>query len=119
MASKEELEALVDGNKKSEPYILLGLYEKLYKMKYNKVARVNKYRDKWAMQDVIDSVGYTRALQLVDYYFHIERPDHGLMFFLNNFDKIDYMKNEIDKDKAVRQQLLEATKTMVEEGGIA
>lgn len=119
MASKEELEALVDGNKKSEPYILLGLYQKLYNLKYGKPARVNKYRDKWAMQDVIDSVGYPRALELVDYYFNVERPDHSLIFFLNNFDKIDYIKTEIDKDKKNRQLLLEATKTLVEEGGIA
>jgi hypothetical protein len=118
VANKEDLKALAEGNKKSEPYILLGIYQKLYKEKYGKQPKVNKYRDKWAMQDVIDSVGYERALELVNYYFHIDRADHSLIFFLYNFDKMDRMKIEIDKDKKNRQLLLEATKNMVEEGGI-
>jgi hypothetical protein len=118
MADKEDLKALVENSKKSEPYILLGIYQKLHREKYGREARVNKYRDKWAMQDVIDSVGYARALELIDYYFHIDRPDHSLIFFLYNFDKMDKIKTEIDKDKKNRQLLLEATKSMVEEGGI-
>ena len=40
-----------------EPYILLTLYQNLYKDKYNKAVTINKFREKWAMQDVIDSVG--------------------------------------------------------------
>ena len=40
-----------------QPYILIGLYENLYLEKYNKKPRINKFREKWAMQDVIDSVG--------------------------------------------------------------
>jgi len=40
-----------------EPYVLIGLYESLYKERYNKKPRINKFREKWAMQDVIDSVG--------------------------------------------------------------
>ena len=119
MASKDDLQAIVESNKKSEPFILIGIYQKLYKEKYKKEPRVNKYREKWAMQDVIDSVGYTRAIQLIEYYFVIDRPDHSLTFFFYNFDKMDRMKTEIDKDKLNRQHLLEATKHMVEEGGIA
>ncbi len=41
-----------------EPYVLIGLYESLYKEKYGKKPRLNKFREKWAMQDVIDSVGF-------------------------------------------------------------
>jgi hypothetical protein len=119
VSKKEELKDLVESSKKSEPFILLGIYQKLYKEKYKKEARVNKYREKWAMQDVIDSVGYPRAIELIEYYFVIDRPDHSLTFFLYNFDKMDRVKTEIDKDKINRQHLLEATKHMVEEGGIA
>jgi len=48
-----------------EPYVLIGLYESLYKEKYGKKPRLNKFREKWAMQDVIDSVGYERAKDLL------------------------------------------------------
>ena len=44
-----------------QPYILISLYISLYKERYNKVVTINKFREKWAMQDVIDSVGYHYA----------------------------------------------------------
>ena len=96
------------------PYILIGLYESLYKEKYNKKPRINKYREKWAMQDVIDSVGYDRAKELLIYYFHTSKTGHPLTFFFYNFDKIDFMKTESDKDKENRKRLREATKRLVD-----
>lgn len=98
-----------------QPYILLSLYQALYKAKYNKVSRINKYRDKWAMQDVIDSVGYDRAKELIEYYFKTGKVGHPLQFFFYNFDSLDRMKYESDKDKVKRQMLREQTKRMVEE----
>jgi hypothetical protein len=97
-----------------QPYILIGLYLSLYKEKYNKVLTINKFREKWAMQDVIDSVGYDRAVELLKYYFKTAKSGHPLNFFYNNFDRIDNLEKEIKKDKAVRSMLLEETKKMVE-----
>ena len=97
-----------------QPYILIGLYLSLYKEKYNKTVTINKFREKWAMQDVIDSVGYDRAVELLQYYFKTNKSGHPLNFFYNNFDRIDQLEKEIKKDKAVRSVLLEETKKMVE-----
>jgi hypothetical protein len=97
-----------------QPYILISLYLSLYKEKYNKVVTINKFREKWAMQDVIDSVGYDRAVELLKYYFKTAKSGHPLNFFYNNFDRIDQLEKEIKKDKAVRSILLEETKKMVE-----
>jgi hypothetical protein len=101
-----------------EPYVLIGLYQSLYKEKYNRVTTMNKFREKWAMQDVIDSVGFERAKELLIYYFKINKSGHPLQFFYFNFDKMDIMKREIEKDKESRRLLLEETKKMVEEGGM-
>jgi hypothetical protein len=101
-----------------EPYILLTLYQNLYRDKYNKPVTINKFREKWAMQDVIDSVGYTRAKELLEYYFGLTKNGHPLQFFFYNFDKMDLVKTEIEKDKEKRRLLLEETKKMVEQGGI-
>ena len=97
-----------------QPYILIGVYLSLYKEKYNKSLTINKFREKWAMQDVIDSVGFDRAVQLLQYYFKTNKSGHPLNFFYNNFDRIDQLEKEIKKDKAVRSVLLEETKKMVE-----
>jgi hypothetical protein len=101
-----------------EPYILLTMYQNLYKDKYGKPVTINKFREKWAMQDVIDSVGFDRAKELLEYYFGLTKNGHPLQFFFYNFDKMDELKKEIEKDKAKRRLLLEETKKMVEQGGI-
>ena len=100
-----------------EPYILLTMYQNMYMEKYDKTPFMNKYREKWAMQDVIDSVGYTRAKELLEYYFTTGKYGHPLQFFFFNFDKIDIMQREIEKDKKNRKALQEATKRLVEGEG--
>ena len=102
-----------------EPYILISLYQSLYKDKYGRIPTMNKFREKWAMQDVVDSVGFERAKDLLTYYFTLNKNGHPLQFFFYNFDKMDALKIEIEKDKEKRRLLLEETKKMVEEGGIA
>ena len=99
-----------------EPYILITHYQSLYKNKYNKVPSINKFREKWGMQDVIDSVGFDRTKSLLDYYFTTSKNGHPLQFFYYNFDKIDQVNKEAEKDKENRKKLREATKKMVEEG---
>lgn len=68
------------------------------------------------MKDVIDSVGYERAKDLLIYYFKTNKQGHPLNFFFYNFDRIDQLKVEIEKDKINRIALREATKKMVEGG---
>jgi len=97
-----------------QPYVLIGLYESLYQERYGKKPRINKFREKWAMQDVIDSVGFERAKELIAYYFKTSKSGHPLNFFFYNFDKIDYLKTEIEKDITKRRILREETKRMVE-----
>ena len=98
-----------------EPYVLIGLYESLYKEKYSKKPRINKFREKWAMQDVIDSIGFDRTKELLEYYFKTGRSSHPISFFFYNFDRLDFMKQEIDKDIQNRENLRRLTKKLVEE----
>jgi len=100
------------------PYVLMTLYQSLYKEKYGKVPQLNKFREKWAMQDVIESVGLDRAKELLIYYFSLPKGGHPLQFFFYNFDRIDAAVSEVEKDKERRRLLLEETKKMVEEGGM-
>jgi len=97
-----------------EPYVLISLYQSLYKDRYGKPVKLNKFREKWAMQDVIDSVGFNRAKELIEYYFRTNKSGHPLQFFFYNFDKIDRLQLEIEKDKENRKALREATKKLVE-----
>lgn len=102
--------------KSKEPYFLISFYETLYFEKYGKKPRLNKFREKWAMQDVIDSVGYDRARELLEYYFKTSKSGHPLSFFFYNFDRIDQVESDIKKDKENRVMLREQTKKLVEGG---
>lgn len=93
---------------------LLTIYENLYKDKYKRTAHVNRYKEKWAMVDVIESVGYDRAKQLLQYYFKTAKVGHPLMFFYNNFDKMDVMLASREEDDIRRAEIMRATKKMVE-----
>jgi hypothetical protein len=101
-----------------EPYVLITLYQSLYKDKYGRLPQMNKFREKWAMKDLIDSVGMDRAKELLVYYFSLPKGGHPLHFFFYNFDRIDLAMREAEKDKKRRRLLLEETKHMVERGGI-
>lgn len=68
------------------------------------------------MQDVIDSVGMDKAKELLVYYFKTTKSGHPLSFFFYNFDKLDYLKTEREKDAMHRKLLLQATKELVEGG---
>ena len=93
-------------------------YQNLYKDRYGKSPTLNKFREKWAMQDVIDSVGFQKANDLLYYYFSLEKAGHPLQFFYYNFDKMENARIELQKDIETRRLLRESTKKMVEEGGL-
>ena len=96
-------------------YGLVSLYCVLFKEAYKKNAVVNRYREKWAMQDVIDSVGYDRAKELIEYYFKITKSGHPISWFFYNFEKLDIALQEKQQDKTRREVIRSKTKTMVEE----
>lgn len=96
--------------------MLIAYYEDLYSQKYSKKPKINRFREKWAMQDVIDSVGYDRARELLDYYFKTGKSKHPLNFFFYNFDRMDQVEKEREKDRMNRSRLRQQTKTLVEGG---
>ena len=96
-------------------YGLVSLYSVLYRTTYKKNIVVNKYREKWAMQDVIDSVGYDRAKTLLEYYFTTSKPGHQLSWFFFNFEKLDLSLQQKEEDKSRRELIRAKTRSMIEE----
>jgi hypothetical protein len=50
------------------------------------------------MNDVIESVGFQRAQELLIYYFSTNKTGHPLNFFYNNFDRIDALNKEMTRE---------------------
>jgi hypothetical protein len=98
-----------------QAYALVSLYISLHKSKYNKQPLVNRYREKWAMQDVIDTVGFERSKELLEYYFKCNKIGHPLNWFLYNFDRLDEVLVKSKADVERRKELREQTKSLVEQ----
>ena len=98
-----------------EPYILLSVYSNLYEGLYGSKPTINRYKEKWSMQDVLDSIGFERAKNVLNYYFKTGKNKHPLNFFYNNFDRIEDMMIQIKEDKINRIRLLQETKRMIED----
>ena len=95
-------------------YALLDLYLNEYANKYGRKPIINKYKEKWAMNDVIESVGYDRARELVFYYFKTTNPGHSLTWFFYNFDRLDEMLVKLEADKIQRAKMRALTRERVE-----
>ena len=98
-----------------QAYALVSLYISLYKNRYNKQPLVNRYREKWAMQDVIDTVGFDRSKELLEYYFKCNKIGHPLNWFLYNFDRLDDVLIRSKEDVERRKDLRKQTKNLVEQ----
>lgn len=98
-----------------QAYALVSLYIGLYKNKYNKQPFVNRYREKWAMKDVIETVGFDRSKELLEYYFKCNKPGHPLNWFLYNFDKLDITLVNTLADEKRREAIRQRTKLLVEQ----
>jgi hypothetical protein len=112
--AKQNLKDVIEHNVKSEPYRLVGEFERLYREKYNRKPRINRYKYKWAMVDMIEDYGSSRIYEAMQYFFSVDRAEHTIDFFVYNFDRIEKTMTEIQKDREHRQKLREATKKMVE-----
>lgn len=97
-----------------EPYILLSLYSNLYEGMYSTKPTINRYKEKWAMQDVIDSIGFERSKNVLYYYFETGKNRHPLNFFYNNFERLEDMMIQTKEDKVRNTRVLQETKNRME-----
>lgn len=100
--------------KANEANSLLSLYEALYKEKYKKSPSLNRYKERWAMIDVLDDLGPDEAAKILTYYFSTGKSGHPLQFFFYNYEKIKAAYQERERDKERFTRLLAETKERVD-----
>jgi hypothetical protein len=102
--------------KTKQVHILLSTFEKLFYTTHGYKTRINRYSAKWGMIDVIDSVGYDKARELLEYYFTIKNSTHTLEFFYKNFVLMEKNMEAAERDRQRRAIIMEQTKKRIEEG---
>lgn len=83
-------------------YSLLSKYITLYHNKYNQTPIINKYKEKWAMQSLIDDFGVDEVESSLLYYFKLPKENHPIIWFFNNFATIHTARLNAEKDAKIR-----------------
>ena len=94
----------------NEALALVDKYSELYTQKYKTGPQLNRYKAKWGMVDVIDSMGKKKAELILDYYFTLDKLGHPLTWFFYNFEILEQMYDEMLDDKALREKLRRESK---------
>jgi hypothetical protein len=101
-------------NKNQQAQALVTYFIDAYKKANGfNIGTINRYKVKWGMVDVIDSVGYTKAKDLIDYYMTCDAK-HTFEEFYNSFDRLDEMEATAREDAARRARLRRETKERME-----
>lgn len=99
---------------KKQPYMLIDLYIRIQTNKTGRAPVVNRYKEKWGFQDMIDSIGYDRSVEVIKFYFETRNnwtPAH----LFSIFDKLDESLRKRDADRERRAILREETRLRTEE----
>lgn len=95
-------------NKNQQAQALVTYFLDAYKKANGFTLTANRYRVKWGMLDVIESVGYAKAKDLIDYYMTCD-AQHTFEEFFNSFDRLDGMASESQRDAERRARLRRET----------
>lgn len=78
-------------------YALISKYEAAYKKKFGKPIMLNKHKEKWAADDIIESYGYDRAVFAIEYMFEVGQKT-SWQYFVRNCGVILNYYDEVQKD---------------------
>lgn len=92
---------------------LITQFIKSWTEKYGKPPVINRYKEKWAFQDMVSDLGYDRAKRVVDYYFRTGRPFHPVQYLIYNYENLNKIMLEREKDADDLRRIAKETEERV------
>lgn len=100
--------------KRQQAMGLITHYEKLYNEKYRRAPQLNRNRERWGFESMIDDMSYDKAKKVIEFYFKTVSPsDHGVQYLLYNYDILLKSYEEAKKDEKLRAELRRKTEERV------
>lgn len=96
-------------------YQAIEEYQRLYRKKYSKSILVNKYKEKWAMKQLIEDFGRDDVFHVLEYYFKTAKEGHPLNWLYNNYITVRESYMSYNRDLELREQRREETRKMKQE----
>lgn len=101
-------------NARSQSYALMHMFSKCYEKKYGQKPLINRYRERWGFQDMVDSIGEEDSKAVIEYYFEISSSNHTCKYLFNNFDILKRNLDARTQDREKRARLRQQTKERME-----
>lgn len=96
-------------------YALIDFYVLNYKSKFNREPQINRFRNKYGFQDMINDIGFDDSKKVIELYISGSRNDYSVNDLLYSYDKLHRIVLEREQDEIDRAKLREETKRRVEE----
>lgn len=93
---------------------LITSYVKLYKEKYQTAPVINRYRDRWGFQAMIEDLGRADAQAVLLYYFELS-GSHDVTTLFRSYDELHKQRLAEEEDKRRVAQLHIETAKRVKE----
>jgi HEPN domain-containing protein len=93
---------------------LITSYVKLYKDKYQTAPIINRYRDRWGFQAMIEDLGRSDAQAVLLYYFELS-GSHDVTTLFRSYDELHKQRLAEEEDKRRVAQLHIETAKRVKE----
>ena len=101
---------------KQATHTLITHFLKNYRERYDSDPRdFNRFRDQWGFQAMIEQYGPAGAKKVVDYYFATRRPGHPVSYLLYNYERLNAIMVDKEKDEAERARLRAESEKRVKE----
>lgn len=94
---------------------LLNLYIVEFKAKYGRAPEMNRFKQKWGFRGMYEDLGMEASKRVINYYFGTSRPGHPIDYLLYNYEKLDKVIREREKDAVERERLRKETEKRVKE----
>jgi hypothetical protein len=94
---------------------LLALYIDRYTSLYGKTPVMNRFKQKWGFRAMYEDLGLAQAKKVIEHYFKTERFGHPIDYLLYNYEKLNLILIELEKDAVDREQLRKETEQRVRE----
>ena len=93
---------------------LITKYVKLYKERYGEAPVINRYRDRWGFQNMIEDLGKGDADKVIAYYFSLDKV-HDLIDLFRSYDELHKNRLADEEDRRRVAQLEIETAKRVKE----
>ncbi len=94
---------------------IVTAYNKSYESKFARKSPVNRYSETWNAFNLLEDYSYTEVLDIIEYFFSLNRKSYEIKDFFSNFSDLISGKEESERRRAQRMKLLSQTKRLVEE----